>query len=275
MIYQKIFMTEAPYSIRVGSLGEFPEHRHADFEMHYCTEGELFITMDKRLYRVPEGSLAFVPSMCSHAVPAQDGKRRVVTLIVGMSLLKKGFTELAKNAVFPQVYDLSSADGERVREQFCEYASLARNGTVADELLVMGITYKILGYLLRILGGKSERIDQKGDYSKVENVEKALELIYYHYKEPVTVERAAALTGYSKSNFCIMFKKVVGESFHHALNRQRVGCAAGLLQATDLSVSAVAAEVGFTESKTFCRVFKEIYGMTPGEYRSGNRNAQG
>ena len=36
--------------------------------------------------------------------------------------------------------------------------------------------------------------------------EKALELIYYSYKEQITVEQAAELTGYSKSNFCKIFK---------------------------------------------------------------------
>ena len=96
----------------------------------------------------------------------------------------------------------------------------------------------------------------------MENTEKALELICYDYKEHITVERAAALTGYSRNNFCTIFKKVVGESFHRALNRQRVECAAQLLQVSDLSVAAVATEVGFTESKAFCRVFRKIYDIT-------------
>ena len=97
--------------------------------------------------------------------------------------------------------------------------------------------------------------------------EKAIELIHYNYKEPLPIEYVAEITGYSKSNFCKIFKKVVGESFHRALNRRRVECAAGLLDVTNLSVAEISEEVGFSESKAFCRVFKAIYGITPGEYR--------
>lgn len=271
MIYQKIFTSENPYKFTVSPLGPFPEHRHADFEIHFCLEGELSIIMDKQCYLVRAGSLAFVPPMCSHAVPEQEGQRRVVTLIAGMTLLKKVFAQMAQCTAVPCVYDLTAPEHAPLHSLFYESATLLNSNDTTDGLLALGNIYKILGYLLRMLNGKGEDTAHRGDYSKVENVEKALELIHYHYKEPITVERAAALTGYSKSNFCTLFKRVVGESFHHALNRQRIECAVGLLEVCDLPITAIAAEVGFTESKTFCRVFREIYGTTPGKYRSQTR----
>ena len=39
----------------------------------------------------------------------------------------------------------------------------------------------------------------------VANIDNALELVYYHYNEKVTVDDAARLTGYGKSNFCKIF----------------------------------------------------------------------
>ena len=104
----------------------------------------------------------------------------------------------------------------------------------------------------------------------MENIDKALDLIYYNYKEPLTVEYAARITGYSKSNFCKTFKKIVGESFHTTLNRQRIRCSLDLLSATDLSVAEISSEVGFSEAKAFCRVFRAIYGTTPGKYKRNN-----
>ena len=78
---------------------------------------------------------------------------------------------------------------------------------------------------------------------------------------------AARAAGCSTSNFCRTFKTIVGESFHKRLNRHRISCALGLLRESSMQISDIAAEVGFPEAKSFCRVFRDIMGMTPGEYR--------
>ena len=267
MIYQKIFTDEKPYHIRIGQFSEFPEHRHADFEMNFCIEGSFDIVMDKKTYHVEAGQTTFIPSMCSHAVPSQTNERNVVTIIAGMALLKKHFTVFSRFASEPGVYDLNRPELQKLKELFLESAQVLHDEDEGTELLLTGNVYKIAAYLLRLLSDFGEKSPGKSDLRKVENVEKALDLIHYNYKQPVTVEYAAEITGYSKSNFCKIFKKVVGESFHQALNRRRADNAAGLLRASDMSVSDIATEVGFSESRACCRVFKSVYGVTPGEYR--------
>ena len=269
MIYQKIFTDEQPYRVGIGPFLEFPEHRHADFEFNFCSSGGFDIIMDKKSYRVEAGYTTFIPSMCSHAVPTQEGDRNVITIIVGMSLLKKHFNEFSRLASEPGIYDLNKPEMQKLRELFLECAAFLRSQDEGAELLLTGNVYKIAGGFLQVLSNEGEKNITKVDLRKVENVEKALDLIHYHYKESITVEYAAEITGYSKSNFCKIFKKVVGESFHHALNRRRADNAAGLLKASDMSVADIATEVGFSESKAFCRVFKSVYGKTPGEYRKG------
>ncbi len=251
----------------IGSLSKFPEHRHADFELNFCIDGEFDIVMEKKTYHVEAGCTTFIPSMCSHAIPPQHCDRNVVTLIVGMSLLKKDFAELSRFFDKPKVYDLKTPENLKILELFSECVDSLCAEEPTDELLITGNIYKILSYMLKNFTSREKKDVSDGDFRKVENIEKALELIYYNYKEPITVEYAATLTGYSKSNFCKIFKKVVGESFHQALNRQRVNNAAGLLYVSNMPIAEISAEVGFGETKAFCRVFKSVYGVTPGEYR--------
>lgn len=267
MLYQKIFTDEEPYYIGLTHLSEFPEHRHADFELNFCVQGEFDIVIDKKIYHVKEGGTTFIPPMCSHAIPKQGYERSVLTLIVGMSLLKKYFKDFSALSGEPCVLELDTQDGRRLRELFFESASLKRTGESHEELLLYGNVYKIMAYALKLLSGNKSESAKSNDYREVENVERAIELIYYNYKEALPVEYVAETVGYSKSNFCKIFKKVVGESFHRALNRRRVECAAGLLSVTNLTVAQISEEVGFSEPKAFCRVFKAIYGITPGQYR--------
>ena len=274
MLYQKIFTDEKPYHVGLGRLSKFPEHRHADFEFNFCVSGGFEIEIDKKKFTVRDGEMSLIPPMCSHAIPGEERERSVLTLIVGMTLLKKHFKDFSRLSLEPCVFDLNSDNGKRIRELFYECAEIGRTADASGELLLTGNVYKIMAYLLRMLESSSAPANDFTDYRQIENVERALELIHYNYKEPITVDSVSELTGYSKSNFCKIFKKVVGEGFHKALNRQRVECAAGLLTVSNMSVSDISSEVGFLETKTFCRVFKSIMGVTPGQYRSAKKEEQ-
>ena len=267
MIYQKIFTEEKPYSIMLSNVSKFPEHRHADFEFNFCVEGEFDIIINRKNYRVGKGFTTLIPPMCAHSVPEHENEHTVITLIVGTTLLKKYFEDFRRLAVTPKVYDLSDSGMEELRRTFEECADIINSKDMEAELLLTGNVYRILACFLRFLSRCGESEERKSDYRQIENVERALELIHYRYKESVTVEEAAAITGYSKSNFCKIFKTVVGESFHQALNRHRVNNAAGLLRFSNMSVSDIAHEVGFSETKAFCRVFKAVFGASPGQYR--------
>ena len=274
MIYQKIFTDEKPYNIGLGRFVEFPEHRHADFEMNFCVSGEFDIVINRRPYHVREGCVTFIPPMASHEIPNQTYERSVVTLIVGTTLLKKHFVDFSRLISEPTVFDLNCGENVYIKELFLECAETLKLGENKDELLLIGNVYKIFSLLKRNFSGDDPRENPENDLSKVENIEKALDLIHYNYKEEVTVERAALLTGYSKSNFCKIFKKIVGESFHKTLNRQRASNAVGLLKMSNMSVAEISIEVGFNETKAFCRVFKSIYGVSPGQYRKSERDGK-
>lgn len=144
------------------------------------------------------------------------------------------------------------------------HVAICRDRSDFSELLMKGNLYKISAYLLKEF---TDENSQTKDLSEVANIESAMQLIESKYSEHLTVECAAELTGYSKSNFCKIFKKITGETFHTALNRRRIKIAGYLLQETAEQIDDIAIKVGFTDSKTFYRVFKSVTGTTPGAYR--------
>ena len=60
-------------------------------------------------------------------------------------------------------------------------------------------------------------------------------------------------------------------SFNDYINRLRVQAAQDLLRSTDRPVTEVMLEVGFESQSTFNRVFRDIQGITPREYRQQTR----
>ena len=271
MIYQKILTEENPYQIFVGSLSCFAEHRHADIELHYCVKGELDLTINKVHYHATEGDLLLVGPMASHEVPKNaEGEQIVLTIIVGPAFLRHHFAHFSANSYSP-ISSLSSSNPthQTLRSYLDLCLKLFSNPTDTSDLQLLGVLYQICAYLLDALAEPTKASDKEVyELRRVANIEKALEMIYRDYAKPLTIEEAALATGYGKSNFCKIFKQVVGDSFHHVLNVRRVKNACLLLRESDLSIASVGAEVGFAECKTFCRVFKAEMGVTPGVYRA-------
>jgi AraC-like DNA-binding protein len=71
------------------------------------------------------------------------------------------------------------------------------------------------------------------------------------------------------SNFylCKMFKKSTGVTFTQYLSRVRVEKAKNLLLNPHLRVSEIAYDVGFQSLTHFNRVFRQVVGQSPSEYR--------
>lgn len=64
-----------------------------------------------------------------------------------------------------------------------------------------------------------------------------------------------------------------GTSFRDLLDELRLELAKDYLQDSALTVEAVAQQLGFQESQSFIRWFRQVAGTTPGEYRSQLRSA--
>ena len=64
-----------------------------------------------------------------------------------------------------------------------------------------------------------------------------------------------------------IFKQEMGLSPWDALNRFRILRACELLKTTSVSITEIAAQVGFEDSSYFGRVFQQHVGSSPKKYR--------
>lgn len=270
MKYQQIITGDEPYFLYLGESKPFPEHRHADVEIYYCSKGRVHIAVDKKPYLLESGDVVLINPMVPHEIFEPEGESLTLTATVGSFFLKKHFIHFARarsTSVLFKLGERGSYFGE-LRALLDETVLLLRGSGYKKDLLCKGNLYKICSYLIEAISdGSSSEGDEEVSLRLVANVERALDLIHYAYPKPLTVEDAAEATGYGKSNFCKIFKSIVGKSFHRVLNEHRVKKAAEMLLETDMQISHIASEVGFSEAKTFCRVFKSVTGKTPGEYR--------
>lgn len=78
-----------------------------------------------------------------------------------------------------------------------------------------------------------------------------------------------------KNKFALLFKQYAGIGFSQYINNLRMDYAARMLKEhPDYAIDAIAKECGIPNKATFYRLFLEQFGMTPSEYRSGNKRTE-
>ena len=77
----------------------------------------------------------------------------------------------------------------------------------------------------------------------------------------------ASQVGLSYSHLRKKFKEYFDSSFTDYVNRLRIASAKALLADSDATVEQVSEQSGFNSYQSFCRVFKKMEGITPGQYR--------
>jgi len=89
--------------------------------------------------------------------------------------------------------------------------------------------------------------------------------------ENLNVNTIAQHFGANQSNLSKLFKKEMDIGLLEYINIFRVNKAAQLLKTTDESVTEISRMAGYTNYRTFTRVFSKQYGITAMQYREMNR----
>lgn len=106
--------------------------------------------------------------------------------------------------------------------------------------------------------------------TKRKNEEKTNEVLKYiadNLYEHHTFAGAAKMAGISQRQFTNLCRKLTGNSFNQHINKLRTHRAADLLNNSEMSVAAIAFEVGYEDLSTFYRAFKRFHNTSPLTFR--------
>lgn len=130
------------------------------------------------------------------------------------------------------------------------------------ELSVSLDIYKVFTELLNPQSAKS-----KGESSYEDSIQSVKEYIAENLNEHLTVGRLAGVVNMSSSHFSRVFKQQTGFSPYDYILISRLNRAKYLLQVTDMTIAAIAYEIGFNSESNFIYFFTENEGISPGKFR--------
>lgn len=96
---------------------------------------------------------------------------------------------------------------------------------------------------------------------------RALQAIHRHPDRPWTVADLGREAGLSRSPFSARFMALLGEPPMRYVTRWRLRTAHLALQRASVPLAELAEEVGYRSEAAFCRAFKQMFGVSPGQVR--------
>ncbi|GAB2570747.1 GlxA family transcriptional regulator [Spirosoma areae] len=100
-----------------------------------------------------------------------------------------------------------------------------------------------------------------------EDILRAQAFIEKNYHLPISVEQIAEQSNMSKRNFIRRFKNATQNTPLEYLQRVKVESAKKALEKNAADLSSIMYNTGYNDVKTFRKVFKQITGLTPQDYR--------
>ena len=132
---------------------------------------------------------------------------------------------------------------------------------------LMGHLYLFIDYLSRSSSSQITASGRVRDFY----IKEALNYIEQNFQNDISVEKIASFCGLNRTYFGRIFKETVGKSPQQFLLSYRMAKAAELLKLTELSISDIGNAVGYPNQLHFSRAFKNVYGVSPREWRNKNQ----
>lgn len=251
--------------------GHHPMHWHEELEILYPLNGDASIKLEGKRYSLPTKKLTVIESRRVHSTHTKNktnmylcihvSRKQLVGLLPNIGLYEiQCIPEEIPDELFPQYLDICNLLADLTR--------LYITGDNSTFLLeANGIVLQVLARLFRYFSVSITPQIAPGSAASVERIYDIITYVEEHFREPVTLQDISDYVGLGKEYFCRYFRKHMGTSFLNYLGEIRMAHAYQDLLSTDLPISRIMEENGFTNQKLFNSSFKELYGCTPSAVR--------
>lgn len=243
---------------RETKMEEVCEHLHNFYEMYFLIDGNIDYFVESRTYHLkPFDILLIRPHTLHKSILCKDYRHERVVLYFDRRSVGKDIL----NAV-EKISGMISLPNESAASVFKMLNCLLSDNT-DDEWHNAYQSSLVTEILITIIRGY-----KPGDenYAGVK-FNKIIDYVKENCTEQLSLKEVAARFYISDAHLSRLFRRYTGFTFTRYINYQRIIISHSLLQNDDMSISDIAAKCGFENLTHFGRVFKQLTGYSPREYK--------
>lgn len=260
--------------IKAYDIGRLDWHWHQEFEFNAVVRGTVYCRIGNTRIELTEGEGIFINSRVIHSFETPDDGR-LKNILFDPAFIAPENTVIYADMVYP--FLISDGSWLVLRKEVCWQKEILEYLERGFELFeqrpdVMQLDVHILFcQIWLLLFANRQEIESMEDAGVSVLLQARLrQMIHFieeNYRLPLSLADIAMAANISKSEALRCFRSGMQDSPIHYLLQYRLEVAAKLLAQTAERVTEIALRSGFESAAYFCRMFKRVYGVSPGEYR--------
>lgn len=250
--------TEEEVGIALKDCRHVPPHLHSAIEFVYIKKGILELGIGSELYHMQEGDLAIVfPEVIHHYQSFGVGVNKAYYIQASPKRFGMFEAELQQYCPFDPVIKGEDLPSDIIK---------AIETMAEDETCNSQVKQAYIQLILARLLPRMNLIEKKA-IGKNDIVYQAVVYVAANFRENFSLEKMAFDLGVSKYVLSRVFSGTFHTNFSQYVNEIRLNYACVYLENSSQSITEICLDCGFDSQRTFNRVFKQRFRMTPREYR--------
>lgn len=275
--------TDYPIYIRRALLSAYPgyaapTHWHDDIEFIAVLSGEMQYNVNGEIVTLNKNEGIFVNARQMHFGFSAKKKECDFICILLHPLMLCATYAYERDFVLPVLYNRNAAYiklNTDILWQKTIYDNIkvmySEKGKRTAALKIQYLFSDVWIQLYENIPSENRQKKQNTDLSVLRNM---IGFIQQNYTARITLADIAASGAVGQSKCCKLFAKYIRQSPNLYLTHYRLDKSTFLLKSTDMTVTEVAATVGFNGSSYYAEAFRKWCGKSPTEYRTASNKDQ-
>lgn len=249
-------------------------HFHSECQLVYVLSGHGTRIIDAESESFEPGDVTFVGPNIPHVwysdINPDSEKAISLALYINPVLLCEQFKQIIETEPLQQFFKNSERGIRLIGDKKTRIQALMLNMQTQTNVSFLSSFMQVLEELLDPADLVwLNRPDLLSPYSNLAQtrVQKLMNYLQQNFQDEITLAEAASIAGLEIRSFCRYFKTLTNKTFSAFVNDIRISFASKLLQKTDLPVTQVAHESGYSNISYFNRAFRNTHQMSPKEFR--------
>lgn len=256
---------DAPYAVFHRNDINYVAHIHEEVEVAFVCSGVIRAVGETKESELSAGDMyVFMPDEI-HALSTVAPNQVYILRILPKQNDRINFSllRLSDNVLRP-----GDAGYDALRRSVLQMVQEDESHPEGWEMAMRKCRYEIFLTILRELKYTVIRTEEKKRLAnRTMLLRRVNDYIEEHFSEPISLDEISSACGYSKYYFAHCIRQITGVTFLEFLMLYRLNAARARIRDTEDTITEIALSCGFNNLRSFHRIFRKHYRMTPLEYR--------
>ncbi|WP_211748673.1 helix-turn-helix domain-containing protein [Paenibacillus sp. Marseille-Q4541] len=271
-IYESIQMnSDLPINIFLHNAQFVEDHWHDSIELLFVLKGKVDVYIEKKKCTLQEEDVLIINSNEIHSIQSQENNL-LLALQIPISFIKMHFADIEQVRFLCKSFLYGREEQEKfneIRSLLAEMMWVHNKENYSYELKIKSLLFQLIYVLLWKFRESREDTSSRIGSKYTARLLSIVNYIQDNYMKSLSLIDIAEKEHLSVPYLSSFFQKSMGKSFSQYVNQLRLKHAVRDITYTDHSITQIAMDHGFPSLKSFHKVFKEFYLITPIQYRKG------